>query len=173
MLRDCVKAEDGKSIPDKDGEPLKGKSQLKYPDLDDNEPIHFILKEPLAGEASSSGNAPTAVCLTSSSEGPPGCLEELEERKDVARIQTACHQTQIAKYYNAKVRTWRFNPGDLVLKKVIPSTRNPSSGSLGYNWEGPYIIDFASMRGAYRLKIEDGVPLRNPWNAEHLKKYYQ
>ncbi|KAI9200172.1 hypothetical protein LWI28_003704 [Acer negundo] len=60
-----------------------------------------------------------------------GCLDEIEERRDQARIRTAHHQSKIAKYYNAKARTKRFDSGDLVLKKVIPSTRKPSSGRLG------------------------------------------
>ncbi|KAK0572427.1 hypothetical protein LWI29_031413 [Acer saccharum] len=29
------------------------------------------------------------------------------------------------------------------------------------------------MKGAYRLKTNEGIPLKNPWNADHLKKYYQ
>ena len=102
-----------------------------------------------------------------------GCLEEIEERRDHARVRAAYHQTKVAKYYNARVRNRRFSPGDLVLKKVIPSTRIPSAGTLGDSWEGPYIVSSASMKGAYKLQTEEGVPLRNPWNAEHLKKYYQ
>ena len=76
------------------------------------------------------------------------CHDELEERRDLARVQIVHHQHQISKYYNHKVKTRRFDPGDLVLKKVISSTRNPSLGSLGDNWKGPYIIDSVSMRGA-------------------------
>ena len=95
-----------------------------------------------------------------------GCLEEIEERRDRACIRTAHRQGQITRYYNARVNY-------LVLKKLIPSTKKPSSGSLGDNWEGPYIVDSASMKGAYKLKTEEGMSLRNPWNADHLKKYYQ
>ncbi|KAK1568807.1 hypothetical protein Q3G72_029018 [Acer saccharum] len=100
------------------------------------------------------------------------CLEELEERRDLARIRTAHHQQQIAKYHDKRARIRRFNPGDLVLKKILPSTKPTSSGSLGDKWEGPYIVDSVSMKGAYKLKREDGTPLKNPWNADHLKKYY-
>ena len=102
-----------------------------------------------------------------------GCLEEVEERRDRACIKTAHRQGQIARYYNARVKPRKFDPGDLVLKKVSPSTKKPSSGTLGDSWEGPYIIDSASMKGAYKLKTEEGIPLRNPWNADHLKRYYQ
>ena len=102
-----------------------------------------------------------------------GCLEEIDERRDQVRIRTAYHQAKIAKHYNTRVRSRSFLPGDLVLKKVIPSTRIPTDGTLGDSWEGPYIISSASMKGAYKLKTEDGTPLKNPWNAEHLKKYYQ
>ena len=100
------------------------------------------------------------------------CLEELEERRDLARIRTAHHQLKVAQYHDKRIRVRKFIPGDLVLKKVIPATRIPSSGSLGDKWEGPYIVDSVSMRGAYKLKTEDGIPLKNPWNADHLKKYY-
>ena len=75
---------------------------------------------------------------------------------------------KITKYHDTKARIRRFNPGDLVLKKILPS-----SGSLGDRWEGPYIVDSVSMKGAYKLKTEDGIPLKNPWNADHLKKYFQ
>ncbi|KAK0575421.1 hypothetical protein LWI29_000226 [Acer saccharum] len=101
------------------------------------------------------------------------CFEELEERRDLARIRTAHHQLKVAKYHDNRIRIRRFNPRDLVLKKVISATKTPSSGSLGDKWEGPYIVDSVSMKGAYKLKTEDGTPLRNPWNADHLKKYYQ
>ncbi|KAK0604686.1 hypothetical protein LWI29_018212 [Acer saccharum] len=100
------------------------------------------------------------------------CLEELEERRDLARIRTTHHQQQIAKYHDKRTRIRRFNPGDLVLKKILPSTKPTSSGSLGDKWEGPYIVDSVSMKGAYKLKREDGTPLKNLWNADHLKKYY-
>ena len=101
------------------------------------------------------------------------CLEELEEMRDLARIKTTHHQLKVAKYHDKMIRIRRFSPGELVLKKVIPATRIPSSDSLGDKWEGPYIIDSVSMKGAYKLKTEDGTPLKNPWNADHLKKYYQ
>ncbi|TXG60490.1 hypothetical protein EZV62_015063 [Acer yangbiense] len=50
-----------------------------------------------------------------------GFLEEIDERRDQARIRTAYHQTRIARYYNTKVRSRSFLPGDLIFKKVIPA----------------------------------------------------
>ncbi|TXG74094.1 hypothetical protein EZV62_002673 [Acer yangbiense] len=66
-----------------------------------------------------------------------------------------------------------YGPDPETRMTPIMSIRMPSFRSLGDSWEGPYIIDFASMKGAYKLKTEEGVPLKNPWNADHLKKYYQ
>ncbi|KAK1588400.1 hypothetical protein Q3G72_022853 [Acer saccharum] len=75
QLQDCIKAEESRVILVKDGGPPKGKSQCKYPDLDDEEPIHFILKELVVGEALSSKNTPATICLTSSFEDPSGSWE--------------------------------------------------------------------------------------------------
>ena len=37
-----------------------------------------------------------------------------------------------------KPRSYKL--GDLVLKKFLPTRKNPSHGKLGPNWEGPYNI---------------------------------
>ncbi|KAL5807202.1 hypothetical protein ACOSQ4_029935 [Xanthoceras sorbifolium] len=64
-------------------------------------------------------------------------LDELESRRDEASLRIAALQQKIAKYYNSKARIRKFQPGELVLKKVIPSTKNPAEGTLRDNWERP------------------------------------
>ncbi|KAK0602961.1 hypothetical protein LWI29_038546 [Acer saccharum] len=61
---------------------------------------------------------------------------------------------------------------DLVLQEVHGGTCGSHSvrANLGHRITRQ---GSASMKGAYKLKTEDGTPLKNPWNAEHLKKYYQ
>ena len=44
-------------------------------------------------------------------------------------------------------------PGDLVLRKVVGTTKNPTWGKLGSNWEGSYRI--TSMAGISAYFLED------------------
>ena len=44
---------------------------------------------------------------------------------------------------------------------------------LGSNWDGPYKITEIVHPGTYRIKDMSGVVLPCPWNAEHLRIYYQ
>ena len=44
-------------------------------------------------------------------------------------------------------------PGDLVLRKVLSTAKNPTWGKVGPNWEGPYRI--TSMVGIRAYFLED------------------
>ena len=61
---------------------------------------------------------------------------------------------------------------DLVLRKVVGATKNPSWGKLGPNWEGPYQITSIAGIGAYYLEDLDEKAIPHPWNANNLKMYY-
>lgn len=37
----------------------------------------------------------------------------------------------MARYYDKKVKVKRFNRGDLILRKVLQATKDPSRGKLG------------------------------------------
>ncbi|GFS36376.1 hypothetical protein Acr_00g0045620 [Actinidia rufa] len=63
-----------------------------------------------------------------------------EERRDNALIRMANYQNQLAKSFNQKVQRKEFGMGDLVLRKVLGNTKDPTDGKLGPNWEGPYKI---------------------------------
>jgi len=79
----------------------------------------------------------------------------------------------MAKYYNSKVRHRNFQVGDLVLRKVMGSTKDTFQGKLRLNWEGPYKVVSWNRKGTYHLETLDGQKLHHPWNTVHLKKYYQ
>ncbi|GFS41352.1 hypothetical protein Acr_00g0073880 [Actinidia rufa] len=100
-------------------------------------------------------------------------LDLLEERREIAQLRQTAYKCQVAKYYNQRVRHRSFLPGDLVLRKVTLSTKEPNAGKLGPTWEGPYKVIKVSRPGTYWLEDLDGKALSHPWNAEHLKKYYQ
>ena len=60
--------------------------------------------------------------------------------------------------------------GDLVLRKVTLSTKEPGAGKLGLTWEGPYKVVKVSKSKTYLLEDMDRKNILHPWNAEHLKK---
>ncbi|GFS34945.1 hypothetical protein Acr_00g0036910 [Actinidia rufa] len=100
-------------------------------------------------------------------------LDLLEERKEKAELRQATYKCQVAKYYNQRVKHRSFLLGDLVLRKVTLSTKEPNTGKLGPTWEGPYKVIKVSRPGTYWLEDPNEKALLHSWNAEHLKKYYQ
>ena len=41
------------------------------------------------------------------------------------------YQQKMAEYFNQRVKLRKFNIGDLVLRKVTPTTNDPTQGELG------------------------------------------
>ena len=39
-------------------------------------------------------------------------------------------------------------------------------------WEGPFRVTHVSRPSAARLETQDGIPIRNAWNIQHLRKFY-
>uniref|UniRef100_A0A2N9IJZ2 Uncharacterized protein n=1 Tax=Fagus sylvatica TaxID=28930 RepID=A0A2N9IJZ2_FAGSY len=97
----------------------------------------------------------------------------LDEVRDQAEAKTRAYQQRMARYYDRRVKCREFKVGDLVLRKVTLATKDPTQGKLGPTWEGPYRVVKFHRRGTYHLEKLDGIALPHPWNAEHLKKYYQ
>ena len=87
-------------------------------------------------------------------------------------VQLAHYQQKLKPGYNANVRIRPLTPGDLVLRKVVGSAKNPAWGKLGPNWEGPYRITSNAGIGAYFLEDLDGFVVPRPWNVNNLKRYY-
>ena len=98
------------------------------------------------------------------------CLDEVREE---ASIRVTKYQQRMADYYNKRVKLRRLDIGDLVLRKVTPTTKNPAQGKLGPTWEGLYRVVHYSKQGSYHLETMDGQKLPRSWNIEHLKKYHQ
>ncbi|XP_075665139.1 uncharacterized protein LOC142634758 [Castanea sativa] len=100
-------------------------------------------------------------------------LNLVDEVRAAAAQRLTRYQDMMAKHYNSKVRHRDFQVGDLVLRKVLGTTKYFSQGKLGPNWEGTYKIISWHRKGTYYLETLDGRKLSHPWNTEHLKKYYQ
>ena len=65
-------------------------------------------------------------------------LDCLDKVKDQASRRMAKYQRKMAKYYNQRVKLKKFHIGDLVLRKVTPTTKNLAQGKLGPTWEDSY-----------------------------------
>ena len=67
-------------------------------------------------------------------------LDLMDEARATAEQRLARYQNLMSKHYNARVRHRDFQIGDLVLRKVMGATKDPTQGKLGPNWEGLYRI---------------------------------
>jgi len=99
-------------------------------------------------------------------------LDFVEEKRENAKVQLAYYQHKLKQGYDANVRLRPFVPSDLVLRKVLGTTKNPTWGKLGPNWEGPYRITSIAGIGVYFLEDLDEHVIPHLWNVNNLKMYY-
>ena len=99
-------------------------------------------------------------------------LDLIEERRESAMVQLAYYQHKLKQGYDAKVKLKLLVLGDLVLRKVLGTTKNPAWEKLGPNWEGPYRITSVAGIVAYFLEDLDERVIPHPWNVNNLKRYY-
>ena len=99
-------------------------------------------------------------------------LDLIEERRENAMVQLAYYQHKLKQGYDINVKLRLLAPGDLVLRKVLGTTKNPAWGKLGPNWEGPYRITSVVGISAYYLEDLDEKTVLHPWNVNNLKRYY-
>ena len=78
-------------------------------------------------------------------------LDLLDEKCDQNLKRTEDYQRKTTRYYDQKVKPKSYKPGDLVLKKLLPTRKNPTHEKLGPNWEGPYIVSRVVRPGNYEL----------------------
>ena len=60
-------------------------------------------------------------------------LDFIEEQRENAMVQLAYYQHKLKQGYDSNVRLRPLAPRDLVLRKVLGTTKNPSWGKLGPN----------------------------------------
>ncbi|GJZ08660.1 reverse transcriptase domain-containing protein [Tanacetum coccineum] len=98
-------------------------------------------------------------------------LDLLEERREQAAIREEISKAKMEKYYNSKVRSTSFKPGELV-SRSNDASRAKEVGKLGPKWEGPYEVMEALGKGTYKLRDRDGKQLPRTWNVHNFKKCY-
>ena len=119
---------------------------------------------------------PTMRTSTFTSDGKDELLKKnldlVEERRENAMVQLAYYQHKLKQGYDMNVKLRPLASGDLVLRKVLGNTKNPTWGKLGPNWERPYRITSVAGIGAYYLEDLDEKTVLHPWNVNILKMYY-
>ena len=60
-------------------------------------------------------------------------LDLIKERRENAMVQLAHYQQKLKRGYDTNVRIRPLTPGDLILRKVVGSTKNPAWGKLRPN----------------------------------------
>ena len=99
-------------------------------------------------------------------------LDLIEEKREKVVIQLAYYHQNLKQGYDANVKFRPLAQKDIVLRKVIGASKNPSWGKLGPNWEGPYQITSIVGIGEYYLEDLDEKAVPRPWNINNLKRYY-
>jgi hypothetical protein len=99
-------------------------------------------------------------------------LDFVDEARETTMIHLANYQNTLSRHRRRIMRHRELKIGDLVLRKSMGTAVNPRDGKLGPNWEGPYKIVSTTNTGACYLEDASGVPIPNPWNTHHLRKYY-
>ena len=87
-------------------------------------------------------------------------------------VQLAYYQHKLKQGYDAKVKLRPLELGDLVLRRVLGTAKNPTWRKLGPNWEGLYRIKSVAGIGVYFLEDLDECVIPHPWNVNNLKMYY-
>ncbi|GJU83720.1 hypothetical protein Tco_1286085 [Tanacetum coccineum] len=85
-------------------------------------------------------------------------LNHLEEKREQAAIHKVKSKAKMEKYYNSKVQSISFKPGDLVYRNNEASHAEDTM-KLGPKWEGPYEVTEALRKAAYKLRDHDGKQL--------------
>jgi hypothetical protein len=96
-------------------------------------------------------------------------LDSLEEQRLTAVMRQARHDQQLRRYHDRNVRETSFNVGDLVLRHI---QKTDGMHKLSAPWEGPFIVTEVICPSTYRLQWGDGQGVPNPWNVEHLRRFY-
>ena len=96
-------------------------------------------------------------------------VDFIDERRWRAAIRNARYNQALRRYHQRFVHSRELRVGDLVLRRVL---NREGLHKLSPSWEGPFKVTEICRPGCVRLATTEGVPLPNPWNIEHLRKFY-
>jgi hypothetical protein len=93
----------------------------------------------------------------------------IDKHRWQAAIRNARYNLALGRYYQRFVHSRELRVGDLVLRRIL---NREGLHKLPCSWEGPFKVTDVYRLGCVRLATTDGIPLPNPWNIEHLRKFY-
>jgi hypothetical protein len=96
-------------------------------------------------------------------------VDFIDECRWHAAIRNARYNQALMRYHQLFMHSKELGVGDLVLWRVL---NREELHKLSPNWEGPFKVTEVCRPGCVRLATTKGVPLPNPWNIEHLHKFY-
>ena len=92
-----------------------------------------------------------------------------EECRREATLWAARNQQALRRYHCRSFRPRTLELSDLVLRRVLSKE---GLHKLSPMWEGPFKVAHVSRLGAVRLETQEGTPIQNAWNIQHLRKFY-
>src|SRR5438128_6262103 len=92
----------------------------------------------------------------------------IKELRCRAALRAARYQQSLRRYHERNVKGRSLAVGDLVLRRI---QMRAGQSKLSPGWEGPYSIVAVPRPGCVCL-AQDGQELPNPWNIEHLRRFY-
>ena len=92
-----------------------------------------------------------------------------EKHRREAALGAARYQQALRWYHCRNIRPRTLEVGNLVLRRVLS---REGLHKLSPMWEGPFKVVHVSRPGAARLGTQEGVPIPNAWNIQHLRKFY-
>jgi hypothetical protein len=96
-------------------------------------------------------------------------LLQLEEARCQAALCTVGYQQGLRRYHSRHVRARTLEVGDLVLRRILSREGLHKLSSV---WKGPFKVMHIARLSSARLETAEGVPVGNPWNIAHLRKFY-
>ena len=115
-------------------------------------------------------NAPRVAAYNEgdSNKAMEDAVDLLDKARDTTLARTAVYQQGLRNYHARRVRSRRFNVGDLVVR-----LKQEKHGKLASPWEGPYIIGEVLGNGTYKLNDKKTCNFyKNPWNVSQLRRFY-
>ena len=92
-----------------------------------------------------------------------------EERRREATLRAARYQQALRHYHCRNIRFRTLETGDLVLRRVLS---REGLHKLSPMWEGPFRVVHITRPGVVRLEMQEGTPIQNAWNIQHLWNFY-
>jgi hypothetical protein len=93
----------------------------------------------------------------------------LEEARCQVALCATRYQQGLHCYHSRHIRAKTLEVSDLVLRRILSYE---GLHKLSPMWEGPFKVMHISRPGSARLETAEGVPVGNPWNIAHLRKFY-